>query len=545
MKNIFHSLCKIWLLYLLVSVSFFACKKTDTTATVPVAAVPIITNVQPKNPLPGDVITITGTGFGTLATNVKVTIGSQVITITTVSDTEIKFTLAAGITAGDIAVTIKNIIATNTDPQKATITPVIPLPAATTIVSINPTSGKVGDVLTITGTNFSTTAVDNVVKFNGVVAKVTSSAATVLTLTVPATATTGPITLSVKGASVITGPTFTVSTATGGTGTAVPYIVAVGGTATFAKIATAAGEIGAMTIDKKNNILYYSDYVNNLSYATHKGTLYKLKLDGSAPDTVTTDPRITAINNIAIDPANGNIVVEASLDQLGLKSDIYNIDANTAAITVVSKSANSGGAGNGYRYIDTKGAYWAGYGQKLNVTTGNFDHANFPFTGEVQNLFMGDNLYVGDWDRLNSHDLAFSKYNLTTNASSLTDFTLKGLFSADDPSWNAGTNFARNINTNSKIAIDDQENVYVIYPYYGGAATQSNNYYVIRKTKNGAGGASTLVTKFYTKLFSDPTAPPLVFYKDLMTNSDIKFQADGSGNLYIKDNGTDIIKITP
>jgi hypothetical protein len=92
---------------------------------------PVVANVQSKNPLPGDVVTITGTNFCTTLTDVKVTIGTQVITITSVSATEIKFTLPSGIIAGDIAVAIKNIVIANTDPQKATNTPqqpVVPVP---------------------------------------------------------------------------------------------------------------------------------------------------------------------------------------------------------------------------------------------------------------------------------------------------------------------------------------------------------------------------------------------------------------------------------
>lgn len=543
MKN-FNRILKMVLICFLTVSTITSCKKGSVT-TPP--ELPIVTNVQPKNPKPGDVVNISGTGFGTTATDVKVTIGSQIITITSVTATEIKFTLPTGITAGDIAVAIKNIIASNIDPQKATITPQQTVLPVATITSINPTSGKVGDLVTITGTNFNTTLANDVVKFNGIATTVIAATATSLTVNVPATATTGVVTLSVLGAAAISGSSFTVNSSNGGsTGSAVPYIVSVGGTATFSKIASASSEIGAMVVDKKNNILYYSDFGGAPYFATYKGTLYKVKLDGSAPVVVTTDPRITAIQNIAIDPANGNIVVESRLDAVGLSADIYNINVATSAITVVSKNVNIGGSGNGFRYIDTKGNYWLSYGQKLNLTTGNFDrNASFAFDGTSQSLFMGDNIYVSDWDHSKALDMAFFKYNLSTLVSSVTDFTLKGLFSADDPSWAAGTNYGSNADLSTRIAIDDHENVNVIYPFKGDAISKFSEYYVVRKTKNGAGGASTLITKFYIKLFSDPSTPPLVGYTDLINGSDIKFQSDASGNLYIKGNRNDIIKITP
>ena len=56
---------------------------------------------------------------------------------------------------------------------------------APTVSSISPVSGKVGDAVTITGTNFSTTPANNVAWFGGAQASVTSASATSLTVTVP------------------------------------------------------------------------------------------------------------------------------------------------------------------------------------------------------------------------------------------------------------------------------------------------------------------------------------------------------------------------
>ena len=56
---------------------------------------------------------------------------------------------------------------------------------APTVSSISPVSGKVGDAVTITGTNFSTTPANNVAWFGGAQASVTSASATSLSVTVP------------------------------------------------------------------------------------------------------------------------------------------------------------------------------------------------------------------------------------------------------------------------------------------------------------------------------------------------------------------------
>jgi 6-phosphogluconolactonase (cycloisomerase 2 family) len=64
-----------------------------------------------------------------------------------------------------------------------------------TITSFTPASGPVGTSVTITGTNFSTTAANNIVFFGATRATVTAATAAQLTVTVPVGATYAPITV--------------------------------------------------------------------------------------------------------------------------------------------------------------------------------------------------------------------------------------------------------------------------------------------------------------------------------------------------------------
>jgi hypothetical protein len=113
--------------------------------------------------------------FWSVVADVKVTIGTQVITIATVSATEIKFTLPADITAGDLALVIKNSLAAiSKDPQGAHHYTLNPPRFAVTVLSISPAQAKAGDVVTVLGTGFSATLADNVFKFNGATAVVQS-----------------------------------------------------------------------------------------------------------------------------------------------------------------------------------------------------------------------------------------------------------------------------------------------------------------------------------------------------------------------------------
>jgi hypothetical protein len=68
--------------------------------------------------------------------------------------------------------------------------------AVPTITSFTPTLGIVGEVVTITGTNFNTNAENNSVYFGATKANVTSASATTLTVEVPAGATFKPISVS-------------------------------------------------------------------------------------------------------------------------------------------------------------------------------------------------------------------------------------------------------------------------------------------------------------------------------------------------------------
>ena len=72
-------------------------------------------------------------------------------------------------------------------------------PSALAILGFSPTQGDAGTTVTIQGQNFSATPTANTVKFNGTTATVTAATANSLTTTVPADATTGPISVTGYG----------------------------------------------------------------------------------------------------------------------------------------------------------------------------------------------------------------------------------------------------------------------------------------------------------------------------------------------------------
>lgn len=163
---------------------------------------PTLMSISPTSAMVGGVVTITGKYFSSKADN-TVSFNGIDATIVAANISIIKAVMPEGATSGDIVVTSDGLVSTNSL-SYTVIEPIIP-----TITSIDPTSGKVGETVTITGTDFSTTPEDNEVRFNGVQASVTASTATTITTIVPAGATTGNITVTRDGES--NGVLFTVS----------------------------------------------------------------------------------------------------------------------------------------------------------------------------------------------------------------------------------------------------------------------------------------------------------------------------------------------
>lgn len=82
------------------------------------------------------------------------------------------------------------------------------------ITSFSPTSGLAGTTVTIIGSHFSTTILDNSVTFNGISATVTAATENVLTVIVPENATTGAVKVSVGTFQATGSSVFTVLAAT-------------------------------------------------------------------------------------------------------------------------------------------------------------------------------------------------------------------------------------------------------------------------------------------------------------------------------------------
>ena len=120
-------------------------------------------------------------------------------------------TLAAGVAIGDLdgdgkpELVSTNFTTTNTISVLHNLIPTDPAP---TITSGLTTSGKPGDSVTITGTNFDATAANNTVFFDPIKATVTAATTTQLTVTVPDGAGYGPVRVTVNNRTAATNAFF-------------------------------------------------------------------------------------------------------------------------------------------------------------------------------------------------------------------------------------------------------------------------------------------------------------------------------------------------
>ncbi len=158
-----------------------------------------ITQVTPNSAPVNTPVTIYGTGFSTTPSENIVTFPNNkqaVVTSSTATTIVTSVPGNADVTAGNVAVAAP--LGSASKPFTVTAPT-----AAPTISSFTPGVAAVGAAVTVSGTNFDTTATNDRVLLNQTFATPSSATSTSLGLTVPAAATSGPISVStVNGTAV-------------------------------------------------------------------------------------------------------------------------------------------------------------------------------------------------------------------------------------------------------------------------------------------------------------------------------------------------------
>jgi YD repeat-containing protein len=156
---------------------------TRTSATLPLA----LSTFSPSTGPVGTSVTIRGTGFNPVAGQNAVSFGGQAATVTSSNATTIVAVVPAQASTGLISVSVGGNTATSAAPFTVT---------TIQIRDFAPKIGAAGTQVIIDGDGFDQSPANNVVKFNTEVATVSAASTTQLTAVVPASATSGRISVT-------------------------------------------------------------------------------------------------------------------------------------------------------------------------------------------------------------------------------------------------------------------------------------------------------------------------------------------------------------
>lgn len=153
----------------------------------------------------GQNVTLYGTGFSATASQNTVTFNGTSATIVSATTTQIVATVPSSATTGTIAVTTPSGNATSSSSFSVTAS------SAPTISSFSPTSGVSATSVTVSGTNFDTTANRNRLVLNATPTVVGTASATSLATNVPASATSGKVSVTTLNGTAVSTSDFIVA----------------------------------------------------------------------------------------------------------------------------------------------------------------------------------------------------------------------------------------------------------------------------------------------------------------------------------------------
>jgi hypothetical protein len=154
-----------------------------------VLPIPTITSLSPTAGPAGMAVTITGTNFGATQGASTVAFNGTLATATSWGSTSIVASVPTGATTGNVVVTASGFASNG-----------VPFTIPPSITSLSPTSGPVGTLITITGTDFGAFFQGtSTITFNGTAASPTSWSDTSIVVPVPTGATTGNVVVGARG----------------------------------------------------------------------------------------------------------------------------------------------------------------------------------------------------------------------------------------------------------------------------------------------------------------------------------------------------------
>ena len=311
--------------------------RTGTIRVLGYAGVPFtlnpgeIASIEPLQGVVGDTISIKGKGLSTSETATIIFTGTNAIVNSIEEEStprHLRVIVPPGATDGAVKFAYNNVEITF-----PAIFKVYPL-----IKDISPRSGLAGSVIKITGYNFSAEAEENEVKFNGTVVPVISASETSLQVKLPATISSGPVTVTVNGR-LATGPSFT---------------LAAEGTPVIAELQPDHGPVNSIVVLKgenfsttasQNEVKFAGNAVATVQSASAKELIVRVPQGAvSGPITVTKEGKTGTSPDYTI--SEKPVPVVLSLSPLSVKRGAT-LTINGANFKTVKEEINIGFAGVG------------------------------------------------------------------------------------------------------------------------------------------------------------------------------------------------------
>lgn len=329
---------------------------------------PIIQTVTPLSGPKGAQMTISGSLFSKELDENQVYINNILIPLTSANESELKLTVPGGTGSGVIRVVVNDQVSNGPQFKDQNLG----------ITAMTPDNGLTGTSVTIRGTGFSTTASENKVYFNGVLAMVKTATENSLVLEAPLGLSTGNVKVVVGGQEALA-----------------PQLFKRAGVMTLAggpSSNTFAGYMSAIATDQQGNI-YVTDTNNKqVKKITPSGAVSILQVNG-------TDAVFVKPYGIVIDKQNTMYVSDQGTNQV--------IKITSAG----QRSVHTSGFAPGHMSIDDAGNLYVninGFAAGVNKVnpTGNYSKING--TGWVTTRTVVDalgNYYYPDQNAISGNGL--------------------------------------------------------------------------------------------------------------------------------------------
>ncbi|MCT7313304.1 IPT/TIG domain-containing protein [Ralstonia sp. CHL-2022] len=297
------------------------------------AAVSIL-GFTPSTASVGTSVTISGTGFSATANQDTVQFNGATAVVSSASANQLVVQVPTGASTGPITVTSPNGSATSSTPFTVTQS------LAPTISGFSPAIGVVGTTVTVSGTNFRATASENSLQFNTRSATVAAATATTLSAAVPASSTSGQLSIGTPyGQAISSQDFFVVPPPRAVADVAVTGRMTIGSSQTVSF--PTSGKIGLIVFDgAAGQRLNFLVTASSLGFCS-SGSIQLLKPDGASLGSTNNICSGTLLEPVVVLPSTGTytlVITPSSIDNGSVTFALNSVPADLTGTIAIDGS---------------------------------------------------------------------------------------------------------------------------------------------------------------------------------------------------------------